>query len=548
MKKKISKLLVIIAIPLTVNFIVQQWLKVSSQTLSPIHKKVGNLNVSIDPRIELLSIIQGISDYDMIQRNNRYYNQVKSYFVPFSGMQAIASTNTLDWIGFSYDAPVDFMLYLNQPNACSLAIPYSDELIKRAQGEKNLVDYQNSIQEFAEESKFNEFWNGNKPFYNKIIDLTLNELSGIDWVAALENYFNETHNSYNLIITPLFKGGYGTYIPKKNGEKDLYAFLPPNWNLQADVPYIDQNSLKEFLWHEFAHSFINPETEKQLKSINASSELFEPLQERMTKQAYNTWPICVNEHIVRAICIRLTETYIGKEKAEQMLSKELNQNFVYLKPILEKLKIYENERKTHKITFADFLPEIVNVFDSISKTDYKTAYFSEKGFSGPINNVFQAPQMAVIYPTGIMNEALKKNVKSYIQNIQQNFFKDGLLIPDTIANKIDLSSFGLMIYGTITSNKFLQKYKSILPFESFDFNITDDKKQNESAIKLIACIPNPQNENYGMVIYTALRDEDILDINNVFHGPEDYILFVSRNQILKKGYFNKEGRNWTLRD
>lgn len=544
MRKKTLKLLTIIAIPLTVNFIVHQWKKASNQSLSPVQKEVGKLNISIDPRIELLSIIQGLSDYDMIQRNNIYYNHAQSFFAPFSEMQAVVSTNALARIGFSYDAPARFMLHLNQPNACSPRISYSDELIYRAEGERKLINYQTSIHEFAEKSKFNEFWERNKPFYKKIIDLTTNELSDIDWIAALEKYFNNTHTRYNLIIAPLFKGGYAACLSQKNGEKDLYAFIPPNWNVQAEAPYLDQYSLKYFLWHEFAHLFINPETEKYSELITRNSELFEPLKEKMTKQAYNTWAICVNEHIVRAICIRLIEMHMGKEEAEQMMSHELNQNFVYIKPIIEKLKEYENVRGNKKMTFTDFLPNILDVFDSISKTDYKTLFFPEKSFSGPINNVFQADKIAVIYPTTIQDKGLERNIKSYIQNIQQHFFKDGLLIPDTIATEIDLSSCGLVIYGTIASNSFLRKYKSKLPFESSGSAFVGDKKYNESNVKLIACIPNPQNENYGMAIYTAIRDEDILDINNVFHGPEDYIFFVNRNHVLEKGFFNKEGKSW----
>jgi hypothetical protein len=37
-----------------------------------------------------------------------------------------------------------------------------------------------------------------------------------------------------------------------------------------------------------------------------------------------------------------------------------------------------------------------------------------------------------------------------------------------------------------------------------------------------------------MVIYTATDNKDIINIDNVFHGPEDYILFVDREHVLKK--------------
>ena len=48
-----------------------------------------------------------------------------------------------------------------------------------------------------------------------------------------------------------------------------------------------------------------------------------------------------------------------------------------------------------------------------------------------------------------------------------------------------------------------------------------------------------------MVIYTAVMNKDIEDINNVFHGPEDYVLFIDREHILSRGFY-KKSENWTF--
>jgi len=42
-----------------------------------------------------------------------------------------------------------------------------------------------------------------------------------------------------------------------------------------------------------------------------------------------------------------------------------------------------------------------------------------------------------------------------------------------------------------------------------------------------------------MAIYTAFSNENIKEINNIFHGGEDYIIFTNRETVLNRGYYNK---------
>lgn len=93
-----------------------------------------------------------------------------------------------------------------------------------------------------------------------------------------------------------------------------------------------------YVWHEFGHSYVNPEIEKYAERLENSSILFEPLQILMKKQAYDSWKICVMEHIVRAIHIRLIETYIGKSEASLKLDSDQKNGFAYIKPLLENLR------------------------------------------------------------------------------------------------------------------------------------------------------------------------------------------------------------------
>ncbi|MDR3058667.1 MAG: DUF4932 domain-containing protein, partial [Prevotella sp.] len=463
------------------------------QPLTPIERQIDKLNISIDPRLELLCAVQAISDYDKVQRNNSYYNNINRYFAPFTNMEAVSLTNKLAANGFSHDAPIEFMLCLNQHDECQPNLHYSNQLINRAKGSDNLDNYQKAIHEFAVETRFNQFWKQNELFYNQIIEATVSELSNIDWISALEEYFGSSNRSYNIIISPLLRGGYGPSLLKENGEKEIYACLPLNWKEKDSIPYLDIDDFKFYLWHEFSHSFVNPEIEKYPKELEKTSILFKPLENKMAEQAYRNWGICVNEHIIRAINIRLIERYIGPVEADQMLSYELKNHFVYIRPILNKLKEYERLRVNKKISFSEFVPELLNVFDSISKTNYDLT-LSDFSFNGPINDVFQANKIAVIYPTNSRNSGLLKETKLYTEKIHGQFFKNGLYIPDSIAISIDLTDYGLVVYGTINNNLFLKKYQTLFPFKIEGDTIIADIKYFEPNIKLITCLPNPQNK------------------------------------------------------
>jgi hypothetical protein len=96
-----------------------------------------------------------------------------------------------------------------------------------------------------------------------------------------------------------------------------------------------------------------------------------------------------------------------------------------------------------------------------------------------------------------------------------------------------------MVYGTIESNLFLTKHKEVFPFKVENKIIFADKEYKDKNTRFITCLPNPFNPKLGMNIYTAFSNANIPNINNIFHGPEDFILFTSPQNILTKGYYDK---------
>ena len=330
-------------------------LLVNAQTIQPVERSVGKLQISVDPRMEILTTVQLLSNSPYIRRDLSYSKDVMDYFKSFSSNEAVVMTDSLlQKYGFALDAPVAFMLYLSQLPVLEQQIAYKDYLKGRSGRGDNLEKYRKSIKQFAEISNFETFWSSRIPFYNEILDLTIAEMGELDFVKILENYYNDTFESYNIIISPSFIGGFGPTITDTDGNDIIYACIP-NFNGMQ---------LRGFIWHEFGHSFVNPLVDKYSDRLVSLNKLFEPIKEDM-KIAAGNWTACVKEHVVRAVVVRLFELYVDPEFSKIVLESELKQRFIYIEPLVEKLKDFENQRDKNKITFSDYYPELLNVLESL---------------------------------------------------------------------------------------------------------------------------------------------------------------------------------------
>jgi len=329
--------------------------------------------------MEILTTVQLLANYPVVNKDLPYSRDILNYFKQFSSQEAVIMTDSLlKNYGFSYDAPVIFMLHLSQFPALEQQIAFTDYLKGRSGRGDNLEHYRKSIKQFAEKSNFETFWNSKIPLYNQILDLTVADIGKIDFtrnnmgeffldvdiVEALEDYFNETNEIYNIIISPSFRGGYGPKITDIDGKETIYACLQAT-NMKDDIPYLNGMQLLYYLWHEFGHSFVNPAIDKYSDRVLSLNRLFEPIKEDMAKIAYIDWKTCVYEHVLRAVNLRLFEFHLGSQISQFMLENELRQGFIYIEPLIEKLKDFENKRDENGITFTDFVPDLLNVLEGL---------------------------------------------------------------------------------------------------------------------------------------------------------------------------------------
>ncbi len=534
--------LIILAVCIWVIYLAGNNLKeTKGGDLKPLVMEEGSLKIYVDPRIELLTSVQLNGDYKILgELDYKYRNDMKKYFQQYKKHKAVKKFIEMQGYGFSYDAPPKVMLHLSPLPSLEKVVPFEEDTIIRAGGEENLKEFTSALKDYANKSKFNDFYVNNSEFYKTIVNNTYSSIKGLDLSNKLESYYGIKHNSYNLIIAPLIhSGGYGPKVKRPDGSWDIFAIIGPT-EVDNNIPKFDTETIKYLVWHEFGHSFVNPITKENYNEISKYSNLFSPITEKMQKQAYANWETCVNEHVVRAVTIRLTERYEGKEKADRLIKMEKADGFFYIEPICNKLVEYEENRDRYK-NFEDFYPEIITVFKELSEKKLGPEFYRVT-FEGPINNAFQLNKSVVyITPTNEKDSEIQSRIEEYVEKVRDGCFKNAEIITDVEALNRNLSDKTLIVYGTINGNLYLAKYKEEFPFKLENDKIIADTEYKGNDLRFITAFPNPQDKYSAMIIYTAQRSENIIDINSVFHGGYDYVIAKGRTILKEKDYIKREG-------
>ena len=325
------------------------------------------LNVKVDPRIELLAVVQHFTTWASQNHTKfqfEYKYDIDNYFGNFSNHPAIQKSQALTNAGFTYDAPVAFVLFHGDPPEFEQTIPYSDYLISRAGGLSSLNEFAEKLRAFAKETDFMKFFTDKQKFYNHIQNQMIGTIGDTSYTKILEDYYGEKKHSYNIIPAPLFHpGGYGPQVEGSEG-LDIFNVAGPMNYSNGSLSFGDKDYMLGILLHEFSHSFINPLTKKYLNQVNNSQVLFEPIREKMQQQAYSSWETCVNEHLVRTVVARLVLKLRGESIGNTVVNQEVNKGFIYVPQLYSLLADYEADRGNYP-DFDNFYPRIIELFNSL---------------------------------------------------------------------------------------------------------------------------------------------------------------------------------------
>jgi hypothetical protein len=330
------------------------------------------LQIRVDPRHELISIVHYISEFEIkgwllkTGLDFEYARRAEEWFSPHKDHPAVKRFEDLSSKGFTLSAPMAVMLHVSEPPELVMKNTLPQNMLKRVGGEKAFKEFLEMFGDFALSSRFAEFREKNSDLYRSMTDKYTEMIGGRDYVSSLVRYMGYEQHSYNVILNPLLGPfNIGESITHDDGKSDIYNITGPK-TVESDVPVFGtENGIRNLIWHEFAHSYTSPLAEEYRAELEKSSSLFEPMKDYMSRSGYPNWINCVDEHIVRAINIRLCALEISEDEAERLFEMDKKAGFVYVEQIAELLKDYEENRKQYP-EIKHFYPKIITLFNSLS--------------------------------------------------------------------------------------------------------------------------------------------------------------------------------------
>ena len=307
-----------------------------------------------------MAVVQILAGYGwtglLATDDSPYRREVNNWFAPFKDHPAVKRFAELAQAGYNFDAPPATMVCLSPPPDLELQAAPEACGAGRAGGPASLAAWLQQLRAFARASDFNAFFRAQAGLNSPLEESTRKKIDK-DYAAQLEAYFGAKQASYHIVLAPLLVGNFGVRRPRPDGAFDIFGVL-------GSPAQATTLSLRYLVWHEFGHSFVNHEFDQLRDLVDRSSNLLAPIEKQMRAQAYPSWPIVVNEHMVRAMNVRLAFRELGDFVGQAMLANERRNGFAYVEALSEKLKEYEAQRDRYP-AFHDFAPQLLTVLDAL---------------------------------------------------------------------------------------------------------------------------------------------------------------------------------------
>lgn len=325
----------------------------------------SKVNVIVDERMELLTIIQYLSGYPILtQAELKYKKEIEEYFRDFRDHPAVALNRKVYERMFGFDAAPAYLYHFSLPAFRQIA-DFTENDLRTYRFDTNkdtLALLIEGFKDFYRQTDFHKFYTAHNKFYDSLTAPVIKKIEESRIIDIMEQHYGAEGKEYNVVLTPLLHdGGYGPQIKKGNGQI-LYAIIGPKGE-SKDYPEFDiKILLSEYVVHEFSHSFCNPLIAKNLAELQKDDCLFKPIKSGMEEQGYGNWEACLYEHFTRGNEILITEKLLGRQKAADLMDAMIRHDkWLYLHGLVDVMRRYQADRKKYK-TLEDIMPEVIRYF------------------------------------------------------------------------------------------------------------------------------------------------------------------------------------------
>jgi hypothetical protein len=269
----------------------------------------------------------------------------------------VALFDTMFSSGFGFDAVPKAFVSMSRLPALELTDQVSDEVIERAGGRPRLERFAALSRAFAVETDFVGFYRAHEASYRTLVESARPSVT--DAVEQLVSYTGMSIPSARVVLSPLLHDG---GFAMSGGTPAAQAFIGPVGVAANGLPdFGDELRLGPLIWHELAHTVVNPLTSRARQAVASSEIRDEAFREQMRKQAYADWSTIVSESIIRALEVRLASRVHGAEAGERVEENQVTRGFVHVPGLAEMLESYEADRETYP-SLDRFFSRLLEVF------------------------------------------------------------------------------------------------------------------------------------------------------------------------------------------
>lgn len=314
---------------------------------------VPELEVSVDPRIELLSAVLNLTLWPELgpwcAGDTDYAHAMKE---AFGGMRDHGAVRLLDAMvqdGFTFDAPLRWILHYGPPPTLEPKVPLDPQVLRRAGGEKALAELAAAMRDFARDSRFMAFFEQHRSYFDRLARAYRHAAPEASVPALLESYFGSRRSGYHAIIAPML--GPRSYALRIGGtsaaEREiLYAIGAPHGQHGGQFEF-DPAGIRTALYRDFSRAFTEPAIEAAFGS-GYRMDLYPLAKPDMDDLGLVTWRWVLTEMAARAAEIRLLRLHGFNSEARDLLRQGTAvERFAWLPYAVERFEQYEGERSRY---------------------------------------------------------------------------------------------------------------------------------------------------------------------------------------------------------
>ncbi len=231
----------------------------------------------VNPEVfELVQIVYSLTEFSKMDANltnksSKYYAEVQTHFAAYDNHPIVLKLNEA--------VKKDYTTYISNRNY-ALNFPFKNNKLKELEIVPPLIKFQAKVlgdvfadlslwEDFAEKSKFREFYTKNQKFYQTTIAETAKNLPLEKIQTWLEREFSERYDRYLIIISPLIGGTHSTFRANFQGLNQCFMFVSDasSYDPKKFTPKQIEGLYTGVVFTEIDHNYNNPISAKLAKEI-----------------------------------------------------------------------------------------------------------------------------------------------------------------------------------------------------------------------------------------------------------------------------------------